>query len=41
MPSSRINELAPEIIILGSAVLILLALVFCFVMSFAGAPTPW
>ena len=40
MASSRTNVLS-DIIILGSAVLILLTLVFCLVMSFAWAPTAW
>jgi hypothetical protein len=40
MTSSRTSVLS-EIIILGSAVVMLLMLVFCFVMSFAWAPSSW
>ncbi len=35
------TEVLSETIILGSGMLILLALVFCFVMSLASAPSVW
>jgi hypothetical protein len=34
-------EVLSDIILLGSGMLILLSLVFCFVMSLASAPSLW
>ncbi len=39
--SLKTTEALSEIIILGSGMLILLSLVFCFVMSLASAPSLW